>query len=73
MSYVRFGNDSDVYVYDDIYAGLVIFVAGGAGERLIIGEGAYPETLKKLEELKKFGYKVPDRAFERLKNEMEKR
>lgn len=80
MSYCRFGPDSDVYCYKNVFGGYTVIVATFKQnlEELIglphDGETFNVKTLKelkaKLNHLKKLGYLVPDAAFQRIKREL---
>lgn len=73
MSYARFTNDSDVYVYAD-RDGFMCWVAGAgdAFDDRHFGEDELPELIKYLEDMKAAGYAVPDYCLESLREELPK-
>ena len=62
MSYCRWSEDSDVYVYASVYGGFIIEGEGNFDTRL--------ETITELERLKDAGKKVPQEAIDRLRDEI---
>ena len=67
MAYCRVGADSDVYCFHSIFGGWEVYwPTGYANEPTETG------AIGRLETLKSLGYKVPERAIERLKREKQK-
>lgn len=82
MSYVRFGDDSDVYVYRCVYGGFRIHIASNVktqsgwmplGSPLagrVLTAATRQECVKVLDDAKANGLKVPDCAYARLEFEI---
>jgi len=75
MSYCRFGEDSDLYIYKSIQSGDIVVHVGyrETGEHHPLQGEVYQfsgrgDALDFVNTLKNDGYKVPDRAIERLKD-----
>lgn len=67
MSYVRFGSDSDVYVFRHVGGWFSCNVVGGKSSARC--ESA-SEVVSWLDEQRSLGRRVPDRAYDRLIREM---
>jgi hypothetical protein len=74
MSVCRFGEDSDVYVYptiaDCIYCIDVTFI-GKKDDGARFDNLTTNDTIKKLKELQRKGYKLPDYVLDNLKDREE--
>lgn len=62
MSYCRWSEDCDVYVYASVYGGFIIAGEGHFDNRL--------DTITELKRLRSLGKKVPQEVIERLQDEI---
>jgi len=71
MSYCRFGEDSDIYLYPHVYGDYICCACrlrGTFGSTVLI---TLAEVLEHLQAHRDVGHKVPEYAFERIRTEIE--
>lgn len=75
MSYARFSDESDIYTIAHVLGGWVTWVSNNCGGLPCDGEeyndSSIAECISRLQWLRSLGYKVPEYAISRLREEME--